>query len=202
MKHLKALGAAILAAMALLALGGASSAQATVLCSTTATPCGSSWHVTTVHEVLDAGVTIRLIFVSIKITCTGATRHTTITPTGSSTTTAGGTIGAGELTWSGCSNTMHTLAGGTLEYHHIAGTDNATVTAKGLEITATLSGVSCTYGAGAGVDFGTLTGGSPAKLDVRATLAKVAGSFLCPSSGELEGTYEITSPSGVYVEPS
>lgn len=199
MKHLKVLVSASLITAALLAASGAGSAQATVLCSTTSTPCNSSWHVSTVHGTMDVGVTITLRWITEKITCTSTFHHGT-SNTGSSTTTRTGTVETSGLTWSNCTSTMKTLEGGTLEYHSIAGTDNATVTGKGFQITGIFAGVSCVYGAGTGVDFGTLTGGSSPKLDVNASLLKQSGSFLCASSATLEGVYSISS--AVYVEPS
>jgi hypothetical protein len=96
---------------------------------------------------------------------------------------------------------MKTLEGGTLEYHSIAGTDNATVTGKGFKVTGVFAGVSCVYGGGTGVHLGTLTGGSSPKFHVNASLLKQEGSFLCASSATLEGEYSITS-SAVYAEPS
>lgn len=200
MQHLKVLVSASLITAALLAAIGASSAQATVLCSTTSTPCGSSWHVSTVHGTTDFGVTITLRWISEKITCTSTFHHVTST-TGSSTTTRTGTVETSSLTWSNCTSTMNTLEGGTLEYHHISGTDNATVTARGFKITGVFAGISCVYGAGTGVHFGTLTGGTKPKLDVTASLLKLEGSFLCASSATLETEYSITS-SAIYAEPS
>jgi hypothetical protein len=205
MKYLKMLGLAAIAAMALTASSGASSASATVLCTTTSTPCGSAWHVDElVFSVRPGSSAItRTTGGVFEATCgTGSAAMTTKKSTGSSTTTPVGSVAKAGLTWSNCTNTTDTLAGGELEVHHIAGTDNGTVTAKGFEVTFVLSGVSCTYGAGAGLDLGTLTGGHSATLHITAVVNRVAGSFLCPPDYVWEGDYTVTNHTNVFVTAS
>lgn len=58
MKYLKIVGLAAIASMTLIMVTSGSSASATVLCMTTATPCGESWSYwpgSEVHASLDAG---------------------------------------------------------------------------------------------------------------------------------------------------
>jgi hypothetical protein len=203
MKYLKLLGLAAVAAMALMAFFGASSASATVLCTTTSTPCGTSWHIDTIEASLKSGTTASLHSTggALEATCTGSTSKATKKSTGSSTTTPVGEVTAANLTWSGCNQTTDTLGGGELEVHTIAGTDNGTVTAKGFEVTVNLGGVSCVFTAGNGIDLGTLTGGANAVLDFNAVVTKKSGSFLCPSDSQWTGQYQVTNHSAVYVEP-
>lgn len=205
MRYLKMLGLAAVAAMALTAAFGASSASATVLCTTTSTPCGSAWHVDELVFSVETGNSwiTRSTGGAFEATC-GANSALTATKksTGSSTTTPVWSVAKAGLTWSNCTNTSHTLAGGELEVHHITGTDNGTVTAKGFEITQVFSGVSCIYGFGNGTDLGVLTGGAPAVLHISAVVNKVGGSFLCPSDSVWESTYTITNHKTVHVEPS
>jgi hypothetical protein len=205
MKSLKMLGLAAVATMALTAAFGASSASATVLCTTTSTPCGSAWHVDTIEASIKAGSSaiLRATGFGAEATCgTGSSLTATKKTTGSSTTTPVGSVAKAGLTWSSCTNITNTLGGGEIEVHHIAGTDNGTVTAKGFEITVVFSSVTCVYGAPNGVDLGTLTGGHNATLHFTANPNKVAGSFICPSHIVWEGDYTITNHTNVFVTAS
>jgi hypothetical protein len=208
MKYLKMLGLAAVAAMALTAFLGAGSASATVLCTTTpaaGTACGTGWHVDEFDASVAAGqsVTFKNTSGSIEATCTVATFKATKVATGSTTTTFVGKIEKSELTWgpvnAGCTNTTDTVAGGTLEVHWISGTDNGTVTATGFEWTTLLAGVSCTFGFEGTKSIGDLTGGAPAILHIGVAIVKKAGSFLCPSTALLEGTFQVTNHTAVYV---
>jgi hypothetical protein len=211
MKYLKMLGLAAVAAMALTAFLGASSASATVLCTTTpptGTPCGTGWHVDELDLSIPAGGSVELSSTggAFEATCTVATTKVTKDVTGSSTTTAAGIVEKGELTWgpvgNGCTNTTDTVHGGTLEIHWISGTDNGTVTAKEFEVTVVLAGVSCTFGVGAGQSIGDLTGGAPAVMHVNTVVNKTAGSFLCPADSKWVGTYVVTNHTTVHVVTS
>ena len=204
MKYLKMLGLAAVAAMALTAFIGASSASATVLCTTTTTPCGTGWHVDSIVASVASGqsVTLKNTSGTIEATCTVASSTTTKTATGSATTTPAGTVSVANLTWgpvgSGCTNTTDTVAGGTLEVHWTSG-DNGTVTGSGFEVTVVLAGVSCTLGLEGTKSIGDITGGHPAIMHVGVGVVKKSGSFLCPSTGTWEGTYTITNHTKVYV---
>jgi hypothetical protein len=202
MKYLKMLGLAAVAAMALTAFIGASSASATVLCTTTSTPCGAEWHVDKIQSTLKKGTTAKLHSTggSLEATCTESSSTANKKITGNSTETATGEVTAANLTWGGCSQTTDTLAGGELEVHSITGSDNGTVTAKGFEVTVIIAGVSCIFGAQTGVDLGTLTSGANATLDINAVVKKTGGSFLCPSNSVWEGEYVVTDHTTLYVE--
>jgi hypothetical protein len=100
---------------------------------------------------------------------------------------------------------VKTIKGGTLEVHWIEKdaeghpTHNGTVTSKEAEVTVNIGGISCTYGSQTGTDIGTLTGGSPAKIDINAVVNKVAGGFACPSTAIWEANYTVTEPKSLYV---
>ena len=205
MKCLKALGLASVTAMALTAFLGAGSASATVLCTTTSTPCGTGWHVDRLEFGLRAGTSSRLRSTSgfLEATCTGSSFVATKTVTGSSTSTSRSAVTAANLTWSNCAQTTDTLEGGELEIHQISGTDNGTVGAGGFRITTVIGGLGCIYGAGIGIDLGKLTGGFDTILDIEAVLLKQPGSaFLCQSNVVWEAEYTLTNHNAVYVETS
>jgi hypothetical protein len=217
MKYLKMLGLAAVAAMALTAFFGASSASATVLCTTTpaaGTACGTGWHVDEVDASAVGEITLANTNKSIEATCTVATSKSVVKIvndeggvvtrfTGSATTTPIGEVTPANLTWgavgAGCSNTTDTVKGGELEIHWTPGTSDGTVTASGFQVTVVLAGVSCTLGLEGTKSIGELTGGKPAIMHVGVGVVKKAGSFLCPSTGTWEGTYEITNHTAVYV---
>ena len=202
MKYLKMLGLAVVAAMAFAAFLGAGSASATVLCTTTPTTgthCGEAWKLGS-GAVLDASVedTAKLDDTDPKNgtidTCSGGTVKGSLAAgwTGDTTHTPTGAIS--ELTWSGCTRPTTTLAKGSLEVHHITGTDNGTVTSTGSEVTINIAGITCTFGT-SNTDIGTLTGGNPATFDIEAVINRVAGVF-CPTHGVWSGHYKVTTPSG------
>jgi len=126
------------------------------------------------------------------VTCTGGNVGGKLTDAGSSTTTVKASIQ--EMTWSGCSTTVHTLAKGTGELHYTSG-NNATITSSGAEITVQFLGVSCIFKTSS-TSIGTFTGGKPATFDVNGTIPQSGGGFLCPSSGIASGAYTLTTPSG------
>lgn len=206
MKHLKILGLAAVAATALVAFGSGS-ASATVLCKTTTTPCGAANHYSEGTELkmeLAANATsvIETTDASIQDICKKSTLRTKTSNTGSSTATINGSFLSIDLTFGECTHTTAVELGGTLEIHHIAGSDNGTITASGFQITASLAG-SCSYGPGAGgTDIGTLIGGTNV-VSVSAVLTKVGGGFTCPTTVKWTATYGLTAPAtAVYVEPS
>jgi hypothetical protein len=214
MKHLKMLGLAVMAAMALMAFTGASTASATALCKTNNTPCPIEWHYNTgteIHATLDPGTTaiLKTTGGAIENTCSESTVAATTENTGGAEETVKAEVivrhtapVTTDLTFGGCTNTTDVLEGGTLEIHHIAGTMNGTLTAKGFKVTILLAGVTCIYTAGAGIDLGTLTGGTMATMDVNAVVNKSEGSFLCPATAIWEAKYTVTKPEPLYVSES
>jgi hypothetical protein len=131
-------------------------------------------------------------------TCTGGTIKGKITNRGGANITV--TIGLEEWTWSNCTHSTMTIAAGELEVHNIVNTDNGTITGKNTKWTTVISGITCTYGFGNGVNIGDLTGGFEATIDIDAVLNKQAGSFLCPQTMILTASFWVTEPKPLFVE--
>jgi hypothetical protein len=207
MKCLKMPGLAAVAAMALVAFIGASSASATVLCKEagTTTNCsanGKDYPAGSVIQTsLDSGTdtTFTTTGGSVENTCTGSTIEAVTGNTGGATETVRSAVALNKLIFSNCTNTTDVLEGGELEFHWISGTDNGTLTAKEFAITMLLGGLSCTYTAGTGTDLGTVTGGNPATIDISAVLNKKSGPIPCPSTIIWGAKYTVTSPTPLYV---
>lgn len=180
MKYLKVLGLGLLAAAALMAFIGTGTASATVLCSTTSTPCNGVYKATTKWDASLIGKAIIEKTDGTKLSeCQEGTFNGEISKAGNAKETV--LLGVGGLTWGKCSIPTETVTWGELEVHAIAGTDNGTVTATKTEVTIWLSGADCIYGAGEGVHFGTLTGSfTDPILDVNATLPRTFGGILVP----------------------
>jgi len=198
MKHLRALIMAALFVMAITA-SFASTASATTLENGTS----PYTHPTELSASLTGSSSFRASDGTLLATCTGGSVSGPITQTGSSTTTVKGTVAAAGLTWSGCSQTTHTLQGGELEIHHIAGTSNGTVTGTTFQWTTNILGVSCSYGLSTNdtmVHLGTLKGDDHTPvLEINKTVVKRAGSFICPNEVKWIANFHVTSPTGLTV---
>jgi hypothetical protein len=201
MRYLKVLGLVAVAA-ALMGIAGAGTASATVACKVTETPCAASneWELGTFGLAsLKAGTSavMKTTGGEVVITCNGGHVSGTLQNKGGPTETMHQAGSSSNIVYEGCTKTMDTIKGGEVELHHIAGTDNATVTIKGFETTVLTVGVTCIYTYGAGIDAGVITGGTKPSMDVSAVLPKTSGSsFLCPATvtGQFEGT--LTEPVG------
>lgn len=206
MKNLKTLVLAAVVAAVAMAIFGSGSASATVLCKTTTTPCSAPYaNGTAFVPTLASGTSNSLEETGeggfLLQTCTGTRVKVEITASGSSTTTVSGAVR--ELVGSSCTNSMTTIKLGSLEIHHIAGTDNGTVTGSFTEVTVNTSFAgSCVYGVGTGNDFGTLVGGTSPTLKVNGIVKLTGGGFFCPSEARWTGEYKVTEPTPLYVEPS
>lgn len=206
MRHLKMLGLAVVAAAAFMAFIGASSASATVICTETVTPCPAGKKIgpkgdatdNFIHATLVPGTSASLRNTERKllVTCTESTVTAESELTGSATETAKAKVT--KLTFGGCSSGVAVLKPGTLEVHWTEG-DDGTVTSKEAEVTVNIVGTTCTYGSGAGLTIGTLTGGSMGLIDINTVVNRVEGSFLCPATAIWEGSYTITEPEPIYV---
>jgi hypothetical protein len=213
MKYLKHLGLAAAAGMALLALVAAGVASATQLDRATSGGVTDPLGVGTVIEgSLDGSSVIMTTGGTTLATCTIGGLKGSLINAGSSSTTVVAKVEKANLTWgpkgAGCTNHTTTLAGGELEVHHIAGTDNGTVTAKGFEWTVDgIFGVSCAFTFGAGAHMGNLAGTTSATghaaLTFAATITRtLASSGFCPEKTVWKGTYKITSPTGLFIAAS
>jgi hypothetical protein len=209
MKCLKALGLAAVAAAALMALAGSTSASADVLCTANNTPeCPAGKTVTSIDFTLKSGnkVIVATTAGETLVTCTESSLNVSIEKQGEGVEPEG-SFTKENLTWGGCSTTVDTIKGGTSNAKtriskNAKGDEVHTVTVKVFEgdFTVSILGVSCTYGAGAsGIGLGDLTVGEPAVLEVSTVVNKTAGSFLCPSSVGLTANYQITNHTGLWV---
>ncbi|MGN6276239.1 MAG: hypothetical protein ACTHNP_09975 [Solirubrobacterales bacterium] len=197
MKYLKIMGLAAIAAAALMAFVGASSASATVYCKTNLTtgcaaagwdyPAGTVIHATSTNsgKLVAGGITLD--------TCTGSTIKGKTSNTGSSTETVKGPIEI--LNWGTCTNETKTIKLGELETHWISGTDNATLTSIGTEVTVSTVFGSCVYSAS---DLGTEVGGNPATIEIKELGVKLV-SGPCPAETKWTQSFTITEPKPLFV---
>ena len=194
MKYLKMLGLAAIAAAALMAFVGAGTASATELTSPEGTMVTAGTTITAKsegHAVLDSIIG--------KIECNSEVSGPTGN-TGGANETISGTIST--LSFTGCTTaTVHVLKAGSLEIHSISGTHNGTLTSTGAEVTVETSGFHCIFTTKE-TDIGTLTGGSPATLDISATIPRTGGrsGAFCGGSAPWTGSYEVTSPKPLFVD--
>lgn len=195
MKYVKMLGLAAIAAAALMAFVGASSASATTLTS----PAGTVY----------AGK-IKAVSETEKPTLTGGFKNVEcensevageVKNKGSETETVSGPVNT--LTFTGnCTCKVVVLENGTLEIHTIAGTHNGTLTSTGAKVTVncenTIFGtVHCIYVTNA-TDLGTLTGssttGGTATMDITAEIPRESTNVLCAEEAVWHAKYLVTEP--------
>jgi hypothetical protein len=202
MNHLKPIGLAAIAAMALTAFLGAGTASATQLYKYTTPSANDSLGVGTTFTFTLAGSSLfedteEALLVD---TCTTSEMHGTFEDS------AGGhpTGNLSALTFGNCSHTTDVVAKGSIEVRHIAGTTNGTVYSANAQVTfqSTIFGIQCTINTGAGGTLiGTLTGAkSPtgtAVIDINAVLPV---GFLCGTDVRWTATYIVTQPAGLAVE--
>ncbi|MDQ3725056.1 MAG: hypothetical protein M3335_04055 [Actinomycetota bacterium] len=203
MKYIKMLGLAAVAAAALMAFVGASTASATVLCkvNTATTGChvgGNAYAKgTTIKGNLTATAILETVGGEVLNKCTGSTLEGKTETTGGAAETVEGKILT--LSWSGCEKHTTTLSTGKLVIHY-SEKDNGTLTASGTEVTINgIFGTSCVYGAGEGLNLGTVVGGSPATIAINTIVPRISGGFLCPAEARWTASYELTSPKPLYI---
>jgi hypothetical protein len=187
MKYVKMLGLAAVAAMALMAFAG--SASATIIESGS----GQLLKGSAIDASLTGSETAKLEAGSLVLDeCTGGTVEGITSNNGSSTETVKGEVSKANLTWSGCSRTTNTLAGGNLEIHWTSGA-NGTLTATGFEVTVSTIFGSCIYGFGTTAkNLGEVKGGTPATLSIKTSVPKISGP--CPSESNWTANYTVTNP--------
>jgi hypothetical protein len=207
MRSLKMLGFAAVAAAALMAFVGASSASATVLCkvegtgATTGTICpsGSAYGAkTAVSAQLVAGTVAKLETAFKTIEC----KKSTTSGETSAEEAAEITGPEGTLTFTECNCEIKVLHAGTVSTGWISGTHNGTQKSTGNETTSQCStifgNVHCIYKTNA-TDLGTLTGGNPAKLDANASIPRLATDGLCAEKAVWHAEYEVTAPKPLFI---
>jgi len=211
MKYVKMLGLAAVAAAALMAFVGASSASATVLCKTTPTgtpatcPPGQAYEAGTEIHAVNVG-TVKLDTTFKNVECSGSTVKGFTTNEGGPTETVDGNEVGAALTFTGCNCTVNVLKPGTLEIHWIEGTHNGTLTSNEAEVTVSCSTVfgtvHCIY-ATTNDSIGDLTASatstSAAIFHSTAVINKKPTNALCSEESTWTATYEVTSPKPLYV---
>lgn len=121
--------------------------------------------------------------------------------TESHNTKEGTTVPLSSLSTSGCTESWHgtTVAAGKLTILRTSGY-NGKVTWTGATVEMTRLGTTCRYKT-ENTTLGTLTGGSPATIDIEAKLPLHSGSPLCGEEAySLTGSLKVTSPSSLYVD--
>jgi hypothetical protein len=195
MKHLKKLGLTATAAMALMALAGTGMASATTI----ATAGVAQNKSTAITATVKAGTSVILKDTGgfALNTCTGSTMAwNTASPYTGATVT--GAMSA--LSFSPCTHPVTVHKGGTIHISYINQTTSGTVTLSGTEVTvySTPHGTYLNCKTGAGTHLGTLSGVSSHAAHATLTLNAVLS---CSGiSYKWEGTYTITSPTGLGVE--
>jgi hypothetical protein len=191
MTYSKMLGIAAVAVAALMAFVG--TASATILEDSEGKMPASSFITFegTSNAVFKAG------FATIQ--CTFSHLDGVTTNAGGASETVVGSFSDVRFTTCG-SATVTVLKKGAFSIHHTS-SSNGTVTSEGLELTVATGGTSCTYGTPTATTIGTLTGGSSASFSASASLARVAGGFLCANPATWTGTYA-TVPFALYVTSS
>jgi Flp pilus assembly protein TadG len=192
MKHLKTLGLALVAAMALMAVV-ASSASATALYNgTTKLSAGA---------IIDFSIPSGTSAVLVDTSGNELDRCATSTVQGELSSAATGPIKA--LTWGNCTFTTSTVTLGKLEVVWTSGTNGTVKSDAQIEVTINtgLFG-SCIYGVASGTSLGTLTtiSSGRATVDTNAVVTKVGTNFVCPPTAKWMGSYTSTEPDNLRVE--
>jgi hypothetical protein len=185
MEHLKMLGLAAVSAVALLAFAGTASANPLT------SPPGTSY-TGTIKAVSEGPVWLAGSFNTVE--CRKSTLEGKVEAHGLSS--ASGKVSS--LTFSECSYPVTVESLGTLEINSIEG-GNGKVLSSGAKISISTSIGTCVYTT-SNTPIGTLTGsgitGGNATLDSNsAAIPRTAGNFNCGSSGTMDGSYEVTTPS-------
>jgi hypothetical protein len=189
MKYAKMLGLLAIAAAALMAFAASASAD-TVTSNTGATP---------IIEATSEGATS--LDGTVEVTCQHSYVKGTVTTHG-----AGKSVGGhiSTLTFTQCGDDHVTVKqAGSLTAHAVAPTGNATLTSTGAEVTIeadTIFGnVHCVYTTN-NTHIGTLTAGANPTMHIdSAQIPRTGGSFLCGSSGEWTGAYNVLHPKDIQV---
>jgi len=206
MKYLKMFGLAAVAAVALMAIAGAGSASATVLCHKAESPCSQKWSFGTETEFVVRPETTARWFSGINtlMECSSGDLKGSVTNAGGSSQTV--VIGINTFSWSSCNVGNTTLAPGELEIHSISGSTNGTATLKGF--TTKIESIqygTCVYTSGTtGAHLGTLVASKTGQaiIQIEVVLTRKEGA-LCPLTIEWWEEWTQTKPSEtpLFVEP-
>jgi hypothetical protein len=207
MKHLKMLVAAAVVATALMAVT-AGSASATVLCKTNTNPCTEKYPVgTAIKATVATGTVIRMVDqIGFEMDrCTRGTMNGKIVNAGSSTEAVTDQVPYFEFPFQECVVRLGNVNYSEISIQSIAGTVNGSLKwggSNGLVLDyEPEASVVCSYQSGSGAAGGTLKGGSAPVIELSIQLTRVSGSCGA-STAKLTGTYTVTTPTPIYVEPS
>jgi hypothetical protein len=211
MKFAKPLALAVVAAAALMAFLGSSTASATVLCNVEGLPNGGPTGTTcpeqhgygkgtTIHAV-NVG-TIKMTTTFKNIECTESTLSWVLENEGGPSETV--TATDEEVVYANCNCEVKVLAKGTLEIHWIEDSHNGTLTAKETEWTVQcntiLGAVHCIYSTDGGIHIGTLTGGADPIIHMEENnIPRLETSSACAEKAHWDATYTVTSPKPLWV---
>jgi hypothetical protein len=207
MKLVKSLGLAAVAAAALMAIVGASSASASVLCKTKVNAagfCPAGWAVKAGEAVHLASVEKPTITTKFKtVTCDESTISWKLEIEGDAATSVKGPVETLTFT-KNCSCSIAVIQNGTLEVHAKNDKGEGTLTSNGTTVTvqcASLFGtVHCIYvtqNDNLGTVTGSTTTNATATVDITAELKReetTTNGGLCNEEAILHAKYSITTP--------
>jgi hypothetical protein len=208
MKYVKMLGLAVMAAMALSAVAGASTASATELCSINAAGCsgGTMYPVGTEIKAELNGVAAELTTPITTVKCKKSTTAGKTTTTGSATETVLGQITS--LKFEECTDTAGDTCTATAVHLPYKGEIHATEKGNGtLTVTSGGTGepgatvvcaevINCTFTtATASLS---VTGGNPALALASKIPLNLAGG-ICPLEAHWDSQYKVTAPNPLFV---
>jgi hypothetical protein len=189
MKYVKILGLLAVAAAALMAFAGTASADSVT------SPTGTTYTSTLKasaegHAVLDNPIA--------KIEC-ASTVEGKVEKHGAGIPASGNISG---LTFSNCTDSWHVtvVAAGSLSVSGSSGSYNGDVFSNGATVEATRFGISCRY-LTTNTTVGTATGGTPATMDISASIPFHSGSVFCGTGATAwTGSYTVGTPGSLFVD--
>jgi len=195
MKYLKILGLVAVAASALTAFTGISSATTLTSPKWTVVGVGEIIHAATpagTHAVLDSPIG--------KIEC-NMTIQGKVTNAGGGAPTQSVEASVEHFSMTGCTGSaVYVPNFGSFKITSSGG-GKGVLTATGTEVTIETFGLHCIYST-SGTPMGTVTGGSPASIAISATIPRTGGKSgaFCGSTAPLTGGFVITNPNPAYID--
>jgi hypothetical protein len=209
MKYVKMLGLAAVVAAALMAVVGAGTASATVVCKTSTSPCTSKM---AVGEEITASLkssTAKLEAGFAEINCTTSTIAGKITNAGGSGVEVQGNVTG--LTFGGCGTATVTVkeSGGVkakLGLTYTSGVNGSLKVTELVGVAVKVGSTECTYGgeisSGLSANGSTSPTTNATEVASAAPIPKTAGGILCANPSKWTAEYNVTSPSPLYAEAS
>lgn len=200
MRPVRNFALAVFAAGVSLALGGAATSSATVLCTVPVSEgCATANFDYNTGTKLVAASESELIFTDEgglqSNKCKSSALEVETTNTGGEGEAVKAAVG--KLTFETCTSTTKVPAYGTLEFTWIPATNHGIISGQKTKITISIAGADCVYVTEG--ELGTLTGGGTATIDLQGSLKRVEGPFTCPAKLVWSGKYTVSSPSPLYV---